>query len=116
MSDEKQLALVTLKAICASEKAPASAKAMAARTLLEMLGEIGRLQTEKPKESKSLGEMSREELDAEIARLASTMSKPRIRRASVSKRKTPTKTKANGRARLLSKRDAPGPSKRIYPF
>ena len=64
----KDLAVKTLKAICDDPDAPKHAKATAARTLLEMLGEIGKLQVEKPKENKSLHEMTRAELDAELRR------------------------------------------------
>ena len=70
-SSIKDLAVATLKAICDDPDAPKHAKATAARTLLEMLGEIGKLQVEKPKENKSLHEMTRAELDAELRRLDS---------------------------------------------
>ena len=75
----KNLAVATLKAICGDKDAPKHAKATAARTLLEMLGEIGKLQVEKPKENKSLHEMTRAELDAELRRLDSLARKPTIR-------------------------------------
>jgi hypothetical protein len=90
---EKALALSTLRSICADETAPATARASAARTILEMLGEIGRLQTEKPSENKSLHEMTREELDAELKRLASTVSKPGIRQRTRVQGKTSKKSK-----------------------
>ncbi len=101
MSDEikdlaaiRALAIDTLQGVCDDRKAPANARAMAARTLLELLGEIGRLQEQKPSDTKSLHEMTPKELDAEIARLEAVskpMSKPGIRLRAVSKRKTPTK-------------------------
>ena len=66
---DRTLAIKTLRAICDNENAPMQAKATAARTLLEMLGDIGRLQQEKrDKENKSLHALSKGELDAEIAR------------------------------------------------
>ena len=72
MSDiTRELAIETLTSICRDTEAPASARALASRTLLEMLGEIGKLQTERPKENKSLHEMTRAELDAELRRLDS---------------------------------------------
>lgn len=62
--------------------------------MLEQLGEIGRLQEEKPSENKSLHEMTRNEINEEIARLrpVSTLG---IRRRIVSKEKTPNKSKAS---------------------
>jgi ribonuclease D len=73
-SDEA-LARLALREVAASERAPASARAAAARTLLEASGLIGRLQ-EKPRNSKGLNEMTREELEAEIARLRAPGSEP----------------------------------------
>src|SRR4029077_15966532 len=70
MSDEsdRDLAVKTLREICSDFDAPKQAKATAARTLLELVGEIGKLQSEKPRDSRALHELTREELDAEIAR------------------------------------------------
>jgi hypothetical protein len=73
-SREKTLAISTLCAICKDATSPATARASAARTLLEVCGEIGRLQTEKPNDDKGLHEMSRAELDAELRRLSSAVS------------------------------------------
>ena len=74
VNEEKHLAISTLCKICEDDSAPATARASAARTLLEVCGEIGRLQTEKPNENKGLHEMSRAELDAELRRLSSAVS------------------------------------------
>ena len=56
VNEEKRLALSTLCKICEDDSAPATARASAARTLLEVCGEIGRLQTERPNENKGLHE------------------------------------------------------------
>jgi hypothetical protein len=67
----KQIAIETLQGVCEDLLAPAAARAAAARTLLELLGEIGRLQVEKRSGTESpLGELSAVDLDREIARLA----------------------------------------------
>jgi|SRR6185295_16180673 len=69
--DLKSVAIATLRSVASDISAPAAARAAAARTLLELLGEIGRLQVEKRAGSESpLGEMSAAELEHEIARLA----------------------------------------------
>ena len=71
IESDRELALKTLREICEKESAPAQAKAGAARTILEMLGDIGRLQEQKKdNENKLLSEMSKSELDAEIAKIA----------------------------------------------
>lgn len=67
-TSDEDLARLALREVASSARAPASARAAAARTLLEAGGLIGRLQ-EKPRNTKGLHEMSREELEAEIARL-----------------------------------------------
>jgi hypothetical protein len=112
MSDEeRELAVKTLREICSSA-APATARASAARTLLELAGLIGRLQTEKPNEIKELHEMTRQELDAELARLSKSV-QPKIRQIKPVQAKTSTKSKAKAlskRPRLRSrevKADAP---------
>ena len=76
MEDEnlslKDLALATLRTVCSDAEAPAAAKAGAARTILELLGEIGRNSSGAgDTSSKSLSELSSAELDAEIKRLSS---------------------------------------------
>jgi hypothetical protein len=94
----KDLAISTLTAICEDASAPASARALASRTLLEMLGEIGKLQTERPKENKSLHEMTRAELDAELRRLDSLAKRApkqaRIRQPLKAKAKSKDRSKA----------------------
>ena len=71
IESDRELALKTLREICEKSDAPAQAKAGAARTILEMLGDIGRLQEQKKdNENKLLSEMSKSELDAEIAKIA----------------------------------------------
>jgi hypothetical protein len=67
----KEIAVLTLREVARDEQAPAAARAAAARTLLELLGEIGRLQEARRNASDSpLGEMSAADLEREIARLA----------------------------------------------
>jgi hypothetical protein len=56
-----------LQAICRDENSPASARAQAARTLLEL---TGALKTGAQNASKNAAEMSLEELDARLASLA----------------------------------------------
>jgi hypothetical protein len=95
----KNIAISTLCAVCEDHTSPKNAQAMAARTLLELIGEIGKLQSEKPNENKALYEMSRAELDAELRRFARPR-RPRrpnavqnkIRSSNPSKRKRSTKS------------------------
>lgn len=95
----RSLAMETLEGVCNDQKAPANARAMAARTMLELLGEIGRLQEQKPTDNKGLHEMTGEELDREISRLRA-VSKGGIRSQARVHKKTLTKTKAKtGHAR-----------------
>ena len=71
IENDRELALKTLREICEKSDAPAQAKSSAARTILEMLGDIGRLQEQKKdSENKLLSEMTKYELDAEIAKIA----------------------------------------------
>jgi hypothetical protein len=75
MADEnltlKDLALQTLRSVCSDQEAPAAAKAGAARTILELIGEIGRNATATgDTSSKSLSELTSAELDEEIKRLS----------------------------------------------
>src|SRR6516164_5676305 len=95
-SREKTLAISTLCAICLNVNSPATARASAARTLLEVCGEIGRLQTEKPNENKGLHEMSRAELDAELRRLSNAVHKRPARARPNGKR--PARARPNGGA------------------
>src|SRR6516165_410075 len=94
VNEEKHLALSTLCKICEDDSAPATARASAARTLLEVCGEIGRLQTEKPNENKGLHEMSRAELDAELRRLSNAVHKRPARARPNGKR--PARARPNG--------------------
>jgi hypothetical protein len=71
VSDElKAIAVATLQAVCEDASAPAAARAAASRTLLELTGAIGRLQTPESGSDKPLVEMSAGDLDSEIQRLA----------------------------------------------
>ncbi len=73
MTDEsdKDLAVKTLREICLDRDAPKQAKATAARTLLELSGDIGKLQSEKNViKNKTLSELTKAELDAEIAKVS----------------------------------------------
>jgi hypothetical protein len=73
MSDfsDRDLAVKTLREICSDIDAPKQAKATAARTLLELSGDIGKLQSEKNiRENKALHEMTKAELDAEIMKVS----------------------------------------------
>ena len=65
---DRDLAVKTLREICEDFNAPKQAKATAARTLLELSGDIGKLQTQAPRETRALHELTRDELDAEIKR------------------------------------------------
>ena len=113
IESDRELALKTLREICEKSDAPAQAKAGAARTILEMLGDIGRLQEQKKdSENKLLSEMSKSELDQEIAKIARVHEpipvserrpKPKPSKPSKSKRKP--RRKPNKRAPSAS-RDA----------
>ena len=65
----RQIAIDALTAVAKSPKSPAAARAAAARTLLESLGDIGRLQELAKASEKPLTEMTATEIDAEIDRL-----------------------------------------------
>lgn len=69
--DLKAIAVATLKAVCDAGDAPAAARAAAARTLLELIGAIGRLQVPESGSETPVSELSPTELDAEIERLGS---------------------------------------------
>lgn len=59
----------TLRAICRDANAPAAARAQAARTLAEMVGALGRHAAPPAPAGKALADMTREELEAELAGL-----------------------------------------------
>lgn len=70
MSDGlKRVAIETLTLVCADTQAPAAARAAAARTLLELIGSIGRLQVPESGSETPVSELSASELDREIERL-----------------------------------------------
>jgi hypothetical protein len=58
-----------LRHVLADPEAPAAAKVQAARTLLELDGQLGRLQVEPPAKRSDLSTMTRAELLAEVERL-----------------------------------------------
>lgn len=62
-----ELVRKTLRAICNDGNAPAAARAQAARTLAEMAGALGRHAKPKDDDGKPVGEMTRAELEAELA-------------------------------------------------
>lgn len=65
----KRVAIDTLTAVANDAQAPAAARAAAARTLLELIGAIGRLQVPESGSETPVAELSAIELEAEIARL-----------------------------------------------
>ena len=65
----RSVAITALVAVAKDAQAPAAARAAASRTLLESLGDIGRLQETVRQAEKPLNEMSANEVDQEIARL-----------------------------------------------
>jgi len=69
--DIKDVALSALLEVAANNKAPAAARAAAARTMLEAIGAIGRLQdlARLDESKRSASEMSADEIAGEIARL-----------------------------------------------
>lgn len=67
--DLRREAVAALRAVAKDKAAPAAARAAAARTLLESIGDIGRLQELARAGEKPLTELSPGEIDQEIARL-----------------------------------------------
>lgn len=65
----RRVSIAALLEVAQNAKAVPAARAAAARTLLESLGDIGRLQELGRRSEKPLTEMSPAELDEEIARL-----------------------------------------------
>lgn len=68
-TDLERVAIEALRDVASDRKAPAAARAAAARTLLETVGRIGRLQTTAPADQRPLHEMSAADLASEISRL-----------------------------------------------
>jgi hypothetical protein len=66
----RAIATASLLSVAQSVKAPPAARAAASRTLLESIGDIGRLQEVARASEKPLSEMNARELDEEIARLS----------------------------------------------
>jgi hypothetical protein len=66
-----ELARATLQSICLSADAPSNAKATAARSLLELVGALGRHADPSSMNTIPASEMSLEQLEARIASLAS---------------------------------------------
>jgi len=74
-------ALKTLKGVAEDAAAPAAARASAARTLLEAIGAIGRMQdTRRLDDDRSATEMSPTEINDEIMRLSAKLPKVRVSR------------------------------------
>jgi hypothetical protein len=65
----RETAIQSLMRVARDKMAPPAAVAAASRTLLESLGDIGRLQETARRNDKNLNELTKDELDAEIARL-----------------------------------------------
>jgi uncharacterized sporulation protein YeaH/YhbH (DUF444 family) len=65
----RQTAIQALVEVARDKTAPAAARAAASRTLLESLGDIGRLQEIARQAEKPLNEMTAQEVEQEIARL-----------------------------------------------
>lgn len=70
-ADTIELAKATLTQICLAKDAPSNAKATAARTLLELVGALGRHADPSALNTIPASEMSLEQLEARIAALAS---------------------------------------------
>ena len=68
----RRVATNALLAVAGDQKAAPAARAAAARTLLESLGDIGRLQEIARANERPLTELSLSELDAEIAKAVKT--------------------------------------------
>ena len=65
----RQVAIQALVEVAEDPEAPAAARAAASRTLLESLGDIGRLQEVARASEKPLTEMTAKEIDEELVRL-----------------------------------------------
>ena len=75
-SDLEAIALAALRDVASDRKAPAAARAAAARTLLETAGRIGRLQAPGSGTERPLNEMSASEIASEISRLRADRASP----------------------------------------
>jgi hypothetical protein len=77
--DLKAEAIDALRRVAADGDAPAAARAAAARTMLEAIGAIGRLQDlSKLDERRNAAEMTPDQIAMEINRLAERMPKPKL--------------------------------------
>ena len=77
----RQIALDALVSVAGDPEAPASARAAAARTLMEAIGAIGRLQDlGRMAENRNASEMSPAEISEEIARLSHRLPPPKMRK------------------------------------
>ncbi len=77
----RDVAMKALLDVAADKQSPAAARAGASRTLLEAIGVIGRNQDiTKLDERRAMSEMTPDEIDAEIERLAKRAPKPRLRK------------------------------------
>lgn len=75
-TDNENIAMEALRDVARDRKAPAAARAAAARTLLEASGRIGRLQVSAPTDNRPLNEMSASEIESEISRLRAERASP----------------------------------------
>jgi hypothetical protein len=66
MEDDKNLILGALRDVIADRDAPAAARVQAARTLAEIIGALGRHADAPPPSNKSSGDMTLDEIDAEL--------------------------------------------------
>lgn len=69
VAQDVDLVRETLRAICRDAGAPAAARAQAARTLAEMVGALGRHAAPPAPAGKPLADMTRDELERELAGL-----------------------------------------------
>lgn len=70
LSDDAELAKQALRDVIRDANAPAAAKAQAARTLAELAGAIGRNAKPPADAGRPLGELTRADLEAELAALS----------------------------------------------
>jgi hypothetical protein len=72
---QREVAILALLDVAQNAKATPAARAAAARTLLEALGDIGRLQELASTAAKPLTELTPNEIDEEISRLSGGVKK-----------------------------------------